>query len=122
MNEYPFGSVEDREMLAEMPIEKLLQKLDELKKPTEEAAEVAVKPMRMFSALISGMSRRQHMIEQYTLRRIPAERRSLINSVSFSVVALHIRPFPKKTLPSRTSSAHSISQGEKPNEAKKSLA
>ena len=63
-----------------MPIEKLLEKIDELKKPTEEAAEIAVKPMRMFSALISGMTRRQHMIEEYTLRRAPDERRSLVKS------------------------------------------
>jgi len=78
-----------------MPIEKLLQKLDELKKPTEEAAEVAVKPMRMFSALISGMSRRQHMIEQYTLRRIPAERRSLIRSF----MGAYRETFEEHTLP-----------------------
>jgi len=63
-----------------MPIDLLLKKIDELKAPSEKAVEAVGKPVKMFNRLLATMSKRQHSIEAYTLRRGPQERRGLIKS------------------------------------------
>lgn len=63
-----------------MPIDALLKKIDELKAPAEDAVQIVGKPVKMFNRLLATMSKRQHSIEAYTLRRGPQERRGLIKS------------------------------------------
>lgn len=63
-----------------MPIDALMKKIDELKAPTEEVVAKATEPVKVFNRLLATMSKRQHSIEAYTLRRGPQERRGMIKS------------------------------------------